>query len=254
MATLDNKQLFLEDVLDQLPKAGTMERADSTAFVDRLITEWAKNELLVAEAEFNLNEELVSLEELVRRYRNDLLKHAYVERYVSENLDTNISDEAVQVYYEANLSNFELKESIVQGRFLAAPVGAKDVEKAKRWFLRDANSDDFLEWAEIFASKQSMYGDSSWIPLDEFLSDIPLEVNNVNSYLSRNRRFTCEDTLMVYFVQVEELRVKDSYSPINYVRSRIENVLLNKRRLELISRIEENIIEDAIEEGKLIIH
>jgi hypothetical protein len=38
------------------------------------------------------------------------------------------------------------------------------------------------------------------------------------------------------------------------VEERIRKVLINKRRLKLIERIEENIIEDAIEEGTLIIY
>jgi hypothetical protein len=58
----------------------------------------------------------------------------------------------------------------------------------------------------------------------------------------------------VYFVQVNALRIKDSYSPLPYVEERIKKVLLNKRRLTLIEQIEENIIEHAIEEGTLVIH
>ena len=55
-------------------------------------------------------------------------------------------------------------------------------------------------------------------------------------------------------MQINALRIKDSYSPLPYVEERIEKVLLNKRRLALIEQIEENIIEHAIEEGTLIIH
>jgi hypothetical protein len=58
----------------------------------------------------------------------------------------------------------------------------------------------------------------------------------------------------VYFVQVNALLIKDSYSPLPYVEERIKKVLLNKRRLTLIEQIEEKIIEHAIEEGTLIIH
>jgi hypothetical protein len=58
----------------------------------------------------------------------------------------------------------------------------------------------------------------------------------------------------VYFVEVNDVRFEDSYSPLEYVSERIRKVLLNKRRLRVIERIEENIIEDAIEEGTLIIY
>jgi len=55
-------------------------------------------------------------------------------------------------------------------------------------------------------------------------------------------------------VEVNDVRFEDNYSPLEYVSERIRKVLLNKRRLKLIERIEENIIEDAIEEGTLIIY
>jgi hypothetical protein len=90
--------------------------------------------------------------------------------------------------------------------------------------------------------------------MDDFLKEIPLESNNPYVYLNRNSKFTCEDTTLVYFVEVKALRFEDTHSPLEYVSERIRKVLLNKRRIELISRIEENIIDDAIEEGTLTIY
>jgi len=243
--------LTYEDLQSQLPKAGTMASADSAAMVDRLVRRWAKNELLVQAAEFNLKDEIGSFEELVEQYRNDLLKHAFIEKYVRQNLDTAVNAEEVEAYYQANKANFELKESIVKAEFTAAPLSAKKVEDAKKWFKRTRDEDRYLEWIEVFATKQSAYSDSSWVPLDELLSDIPLETSNPYAFLRRNARFTCEDTAMVYFVEVNALEIENSYSPVEYVKERIRKMILNRRRLDLIEQIEENIIENAIEKGDL---
>jgi outer membrane protein OmpU len=83
VAQLGGKELLLEEIEDQLPKAGTLAEADSIALVQTIARNWAKNELLVEAAEFNLKADLRDFEDLVRQYRNDLLKHAYIERYVS---------------------------------------------------------------------------------------------------------------------------------------------------------------------------
>jgi hypothetical protein len=251
LAELGNARLTYEDLQSQLPKAGTMASADSAAMVDRLVRRWAKNELLVQAAEFNLKDEIGSFEELVEQYRNDLLKHAFIEKYVRQNLDTAVNAEEVEAYYQANKANFELKESIVKAEFTAAPLSAKKVEDAKKWFKRTRDEDRYLEWIEVFATKQSAYSDSSWVPLDELLSDIPLETSNPYAFLRRNARFTCEDTAMVYFVEVNALEIENSYSPVEYVKERIRKMILNRRRLDLIEQIEENIIENAIEKGDL---
>jgi len=253
LAELGKKHLLLEDVKNQIPKSGEMSPVDSALMVDRLIRTWAKNELLVAAAEFNLDEEMRSFEDLVKRYRNDLLKHAYIDQFVRENLDTSIAQDELLEYYTTNLDNFELKESIIQAQYTAVPLNAQKIDQAVRWFKKSRIEDKYYDWIEVFATKQSAYNDSSWIPLDEFLNEIPLETSNPYTYLNRTKRFTCEDTVMVYFVEVNELRIANSYSPLEYVEKRIRKMILNKRRITLIERIEENIISNAIEKGDLLI-
>jgi hypothetical protein len=254
IASLDGKLLLYEDIASQLPKPGVLNKADSVALLQTIVRNWAKNQLLVKAAEFNLKEDLLDFEELVIQYRNDLLKHAYIERFVSENLDTNVSATEISEYYEKNLSNFELKESIVRAKFTAAPLEAQKVNEAKSWFKSNYYEEKYLDWIEVFATDQSAYTDSSWVPLDEFLADIPLESGNPYSYLKRTPRFTCEDTMMVYFVTVSELRIENSYSPLEYVRESIRKMILNKRRMDLIEKVEENIIANAIEKGDLYIY
>ena len=254
LAQLGASKLYLEDVKERLPAPGSMEVADSTSYVNLIIRNWAKNELLVQAAEFNLRTDLQNFEDLVEQYRNDLLKHAYIDRYINQHLDTNISDSEIAAYYENNKANFELKERIVQAKYLAAPIGAQKVDLAKRWFTSSNQQERFLDWAEVFATKQSNYQDSVWVPLDDFIDEIPLSVSNPYSFFNRTKKFSCEDTVLVYFVEVNDVRFEDNYSPLEYVSERIRKVLLNKRRLKLIERIEENIIEDAIEEGTLIIY
>jgi len=253
VASLGNKKLFVEDIQSQLPKAGTLAKADSLALVQSIARNWAKNELLVQAAEFNLEEDLRDFEDLVSQYRNDLLKHAYIERYVNENLDTNITEEEIATYYELNQRNFELKESIVRAQFTAVPLGAQKMKEAKRWFKSSKQQNKYLDWIEVFATKQSAFTDSSWVPLNDFLAEIPLETSNPYSYLKRTSKFTCEDTVMVYFVTVNDLRIENSYSPVEYVRKNIRKMILNKRRLDLIERIGDNILANAIEKGDLYI-
>ncbi len=254
IASLHGKKLLFEDIASQLPKPGILNKADSLALLQTLVRNWAKNELLVKAAEFNLKEDLLDFEELVIQYRNDLLKHAYIERFVNQNLDTNVSSKEISNYYYKNLSNFELKESIIRAEFTAAPLEAQSVSEAKRWFKSNYYEERYLDWIEVFATDQSTYTDSSWVPLDEFLEDIPLESSNPYSYLKRTPRFTCEDSMMVYFVTVGELRIENSYSPLEYVRERTRKMILNKRRMDLIEKVEENIIINAIEKGDLYIH
>ena len=68
LAQLGPEKLYLEDIKDRLPSAGSMEAADSAGYVDLLIMSWAKNVLLVQAAEFNLRAELQDFEDLGQVY------------------------------------------------------------------------------------------------------------------------------------------------------------------------------------------
>lgn len=253
VAKLGNERLLYEDIESQLPPSGILEAADSIAMIQSIIRNWAKNKLIVKAAEFNLKEDLKNFDDLVDKYRNDLLKHAYIERFVGENLDTNVSEDEIVSYYDTHKGNFELKESIVKGQFVAAPLEAQKVNSAKSWFINSEYDEEYYDWIEVFATKQSAYTDSSWVPLDEFLDDIPLEASNPYSFLKRTPKFTCEDTVMAYFVNINDIRIENSHSPIEYVKKNIRKMILNKRRLALVEQIEENILSNAIEKGDLLI-
>ena len=54
--------------------------------------------------------------------------------------------------------------------------------------------------------------------------------------------------MMVYFVTVSELRIENSYSPLEYA-GKYKKMILNKRRMKLIEKVEENIIANAIEKA-----
>ena len=54
-------------------------------------------------------------------------------------------------------------------------------------------------------------------------------------------------------MNINDIRIKNSHSPIEYVKKNIRKMILNKRRLELVEQIEENILSNAIEKGDLLI-
>ena len=120
LAQLGSEKLYLEDIADRLPSSGSMEAADSAGYVDLIITTWAKNVLLVQAAEFNLRAELQDFEDLVEQYRNDLLKHAYIDRYINQNLETTISEDEVIHCCTYRCSENERSEALV---YLDASTG-----------------------------------------------------------------------------------------------------------------------------------
>ena len=60
----------------------------------------------------------MELEKELNEYRNNLLLYAYREKLVIDQLDTVITEEEVEEYYEGNKKNFELKRNIAKILFV----------------------------------------------------------------------------------------------------------------------------------------
>ncbi len=223
-----------------------MSPEDSTVFIQNYIYSWGKEQLIIYRAEYNLREEQKDFDELVMQYRNDLLKFAYIDKYVNEHMDTAISEAEINKYYDSHSSDFELKENILKAEYFIVDKTAPEIEKASSWWRsgNDKNMKKFLEYTSIFAKEKSV-GDTNWVRFSDLASRVPLQSYNQESLLSRNAKLILEDSLRVYFVAINAYKIKDAISPLAYVRPTVRSIILNKRKLDLISKMEESLVNDA---------
>lgn len=228
---------------------------DSVTLVRNFIYNWGKEQLLIERAEYNLRTEQKDFEELVKQYRNDLIKFAYLEKYVNENLDTTISENEIKSYYTDHSEDFELKENILKADYFIIPSNAPDIKKARDWWREDSEKSQakFLEYTSVFA-RTKVVGDTNWVRYEDFTRMVPLQIYNQQEFLSRNRRIVLEDTAATYFVNITSTKIKDDVSPLPYVKSTIKSIILNKRKLELIARMEEKLVDDAYDKKNFEIY
>ena len=78
VARVYESYLYKEDINEIVPSE--LSGDDSSSFVQNFVNVWAKNQLMVYKAEFNLTEEQKRFEEKINNYRNDLLKYAYLQK------------------------------------------------------------------------------------------------------------------------------------------------------------------------------
>ena len=246
IARVYDTYLYLEDVLPQIPEG--IEEQDSLLLMQNIIYKWGREQLLIKKAEFNLQEDVSDIDELVENYRNDLLKFAYQQEYVDDHLDTLISQDEMNAYYLDNSQNFELKENILKARYYLFPKDMDDLAKTKRWFMGNSKSyQNKFEDAVFNYALISIEDDTSWIPFEELVKVIPLKTYNQQEFLARNKKVTLEDSLGLYCLEIQEYKIKDDVSPLPYVRETLRSVILNQRKLDLIKKMEEDIFNAAYE-------
>ena len=246
VARVYDNYLTVEEVNDLLPNDISPE--DSAMLVNQYINAWAKEQILVAKAQYNLGDKQEDLEVLVTQYRKDLLKHRYEQLYINQHLDTSISNEEIVEYYEKNKSNFELKENILKAKFIVVNNQVSDLKELEKRFKKDKPEDE--EWIFGFVTQfatQYNIVDTSWIRFNDLARQIPLQTNNQSDFLNRNKFVTFSDSLQTYFLLISEYKVEEDVSPLPYVKNTIKSIILNQRKLALLATMEERLVEDAYE-------
>ncbi len=246
LARVYNQYLYFSEVEDLIP--GEIGEADSLAFLQNYVNAWAREQLLILKAEYNLNEEQKNFEDQINKYRNDLLKFAYQQEYIRQKLDTNVTEEEIREFYRNNSDNFQLKENILKARYVILRKEAPKIGDAQDWFrlTKEKDREKMLDYSLKYAAAFSLE-DTNWISFNELVSVIPLETYNQSEFLMRNHFVELADSSKIYWLEIVDYKIKDSDSPLPYVKDIIKNIIINRRKLELLENLEKSLLNDALE-------
>lgn len=229
--------------------------SDSVSVSKKLIEAWAEDELFFQEANEKLLPEDLDVEAELERYKKDLINYKYEIRLIENNLDTTITKEECEAYYDANRDNFILKDNIVKVNYFKVPVKTKALSKMKAAFL-SANPKDKENLKGLCLQYADNYflNDSTWLLLEDIKKEIPQlrELPEFNFYAGRY--FEYADSLNYYFLKIKEVKIKNGLSPINFEMKNIRNILLNGRKMKLIRQYKQQILEKAKSEGRFRIN
>lgn len=254
IARVNDSYLYKEDVEGVVPQGASKQ--DSTLMVNAYIDRWARRLLLMEGALVNLSEEKQNeFSKLVEQYKNDLYSKAYLEGLVKKNIDTLVSREEAELFFEANKESFKLNDDLIQFRYISLPLNPINLDTIKTRFKRfEAKDKAYLDSISVQFRSYSL-NDSLWIKLNRVAEKIPI-INNANKdqLLKKTNFLQLKDSLNLYLMQVNDVRLQNDYAPLGYVSSSIKKIVINKRKLELIKQLENDITKDAIKNNKFQIY
>jgi hypothetical protein len=246
--------LYKEDIKAILSEKFTKQ--DSLLFVSSYINKWAKEQLLFKKAKINLDKkEEESVNKLVEQYRQDLLINKYKEAIVKQELDTLVTQINIDSFYRENKEIFRLNEELIKFRYISF---GKDILNPKEFislFKSDDKESDLKIIEQELQLKSYNLNDTIWIKYDEVLRKAPfLKVYKKNKFLKKNNFIHKEDSSGVYLVKVKSVLLRNQIAPISYALPTIKQMILHKRKLELLRKIEETLTEDAIKNKEFEIY
>ena len=254
VARVNDAYLYYDDIKDLVSEETSVE--DSTLLVQNFINRWATQQLLVDGAMLNLNEtKQDAFNKLVIQYKNDLFTKAYIEALVKRSIDTAITKEEAETYYNKNKEVFKLNEELIKFRYLHVDENIIDFKNIERKFKR-FNFSDKRELDSISIQfKSYSLNDSIWIKVSQVINKIPaLNPENKNQLLKKSNFLQLKDSLGVYLMQINDVLLRNDTAPLEYVKPTIEQIVINKRKLELIRELEKDITKDAIKNKQFEIY
>lgn len=253
VAEVGGEKLYRSDLDKVIPRG--LPADDSTFLAKQYINTWATDLVFLGIAEEQLSKSEKDVTKELEDYRKSLLKYRYEQLYVNERLDTSVTDEMVEEYYNAHQDKFVLSRPLVKARFLSisADSPAKD-QIRKRMISSDV--EDLVEadsLAYSSALKFTTWSDN-WIDVTALAREFPMDYTVMLAQM-KNRWIEQTDTLGVArLAYIPEMMQKGQIAPLEYSAQAIRDIIISARKQALISTLEQDLLNDARENGKFVIH
>jgi len=254
VARVNDSYLYKEDLKHIIPN--NVSKADSTFLANNYINNWASNLLLMDKALLNLPEkQQESFNSLVKQYENDLYTKTYLEALVKRSIDTTVSKVEADTIYQRNKESFKLNDELLKLRYINLPQNAVNLEVIKSKFKKfEKNDKVFLDSIAVQFRSYSL-NDSVWVRASQVIEKIPVaNQSNKNQLLKKSNFVQLKDSLNLYLIQINDVLLRGDYAPLDYVKPTVIQIINNKRKLELIKEIENEITKDAIKNKQFEIY
>ena len=255
VAKVGREKLYLSEVERMIPDRISPE--DSAAMAERYIYLWAKDRLYAIIAEKELSKTDRDVSEELGSYRRSLMRYRYEQYYITEKLDTTITEKQINEFYDSNQADFELSRPILKIRFVHIMSNSPDKEE----ILDLLSSDDIgdLDRLETLARSSALrYFDNSdkWTDSGELARYFGVSIGDMMGARDRERDMIIiepegrGDLLVAYICDI----VENGTAPLEYCIPSIRDIIISDRKNKLLSTLERDLLDNALAEKQFVIY
>ena len=245
-----------ENFLYQNDLPSFSSRQDSLLRYKNFVELWAKEKLLYDLSLTNLSQSKKNeLDLLIEKFKIDLYINSYKDLIVNSRIDSIVTNEEIESYYNANIDNFTLNETLLKYRYLKVPSDNININRIRRYIQRLSNDDrDFLDSLN-FQFAELKVNDSVWFAERDVISSIEfINQTNKSNFMRVNRLYEIKDDQYINYFIVKDLLKSGNIPPLSYLYDRIKLNIINQRKIDLIKNINKEILNDALQSSKYEIY
>jgi len=253
IAKIHDQYLYLSDLNNVVPN--NKSREDSTMIAKNYIQEWIKRQLLLKKAEENLDPKSKDIRKQIENYRASLLIYRYQQQLIDQKLDTTVSQKEVASYYNENSSNFVLDKNLARVLYIKLAEKSPNMDKVRQWYKSDDEADrnQLKDYCYQYAEKFDNFN-NQWIDFNALIQNIPYEISQPARFFRSRRFLEVKDNSYYHFIRINDYKLKGSTAPMDYVEDRIKSIIINKRKHQLLEKLENDIYNEALNRNKFVIY
>lgn len=247
VASVYDRNLYLSDIKFPNSRLVQLSKKDSAALAKSYIEHWVRKSLLSMHVQKQIDD-FDKIEKLVEDYKNSLIIAEFKQNYIKNNLDTNISSQDLNNFYNENKNNYKLKNKIINLRY------AKIAEKTKRLdkFYEDWKKNRINNILAYTKKNSDSYfiAKDMWYNYDSIKSEIPtFMLKNKDKYdLQINKKG------FEYFIKVKGIKHKNDITPLILIQDKLKQLILKKRESGMIDKYIEDLYKKEIDNNKIKIY
>lgn len=247
-ARVGSNYLYLSDVASRIPEG--ISPRDSLSMAKNIVNQWVQKQMLITRAKENVLENSDELQKKVENYRNELLVHQYETQLIKQKADTGISLKDIEAYYNENKENFILDREILKINYIVLPLQYENTQEAREMFFSAENTSEIESYSK--ENNLDYFLEPIWIYFEDAAKSLPLRITSVSGIKYSTTELT--DETFRYLVQINGTRASGEIKPLEFVSSDIKNILLNRRRLELLKKMREDIVSAGFENNEIEVY
>ena len=251
VAQVNDDLLYFDDVIRDMP----ISILDTSAFINKYISKWIRNKVLLDQALINLDENSDDIKDKVTLYKNSLLIYEYQQRLINQNFDTSVFLNDILSYYNDNIREFKLNQDIFKGRFVIIEKNAPNIKQLLKMFKSNDNDDidDLVSYCMLYALEYYV-NDSSWNYFNTIKYKIPNNIIANNIFLSKRKYDIIEDEKYLYLLFLKDFKIKGSTSPFSLEKDKIKSLIINNNKIKYLDIVEKDLVNNGMSLNKIKIY
>ncbi|MCK3684086.1 hypothetical protein [Maribellus sp. YY47] len=252
VAQVGDRFLYKSDLLKIFPGNATKE--DSLIIATDYINKWVKQELMIQKANENLSQSQKDVSRELEEYRNSLIIFRYKNELMQQRMDTVVSEDQIQQYYDQNKAAFNLDRYIVKGVYVKIPKELANINALKTMVqdMTDEGQSVLKDYCTRYAKNFEIA--NNWIDFKVLNRSLPVSIDDPEAFLRNNSLKEMTDEDYYYLVSIRDYKLTNDLAPLEFVENDIKNLILNQRKIKFLREVENNIYKEGERKKKFKIY